>query len=56
VRDLAPGDPAGFDRAGAAGPGFLPPTLLGGKAHRLVENSRFERIDGRWFYVDGVVA
>lgn len=25
----------------------------GGKAQRLQECSRFERVDGRWFYVDG---
>lgn len=25
----------------------------GGAAHRLHERSRFERINGRWFYVDG---
>ena len=25
----------------------------GGRAQRLVERSRFERIDGRWFYRDG---
>ncbi len=25
----------------------------GGRAFRLHERSRFERIDGRWFYVDG---
>ncbi|MCB1954924.1 MAG: hypothetical protein KDG55_04575 [Rhodocyclaceae bacterium] len=27
----------------------------GGRAGRLHENSRFERIDGRWFYRDGDV-
>ncbi len=26
---------------------------LGGKAERLHEISRFKRIDGRWYYVDG---
>jgi SEC-C motif-containing protein len=25
----------------------------GGRAHRLSEHSRFQRIDGRWYYVDG---
>lgn len=25
----------------------------GGRAQRLVERSRFERIDGRWYYRDG---
>ena len=24
-----------------------------GKGHRLRENSRFERIEGRWYYLDG---
>jgi SEC-C motif domain protein len=28
---------------------------LNGRAHRLHEISRFERIDGRWFYHDGEV-
>ena len=26
----------------------------GGRAVRLVEHSRFERIDGRWFYLDAL--
>jgi SEC-C motif domain protein len=25
----------------------------GGRAHRLHERSRFERLDGRWLYLDG---
>ena len=24
-----------------------------GRGHRLHENSRFEKIDGRWYYLDG---
>ena len=28
---------------------------LGGRAHRLSEHSRFERLDGRWYYLDGRV-
>jgi SEC-C motif-containing protein len=34
---------------------FVARSKLGGRAHRLSETSRFERIGGRWFYVDGVV-
>lgn len=34
---------------------FVARSKLGGRAHRLHETSRFERIDGRWFYVDGDV-
>jgi len=29
---------------------------LNGRAHRLHEVSRFERVDGRWLYVDGEIA
>lgn len=32
---------------------FVARSKLGGKAHRLVETSRFVREGGRWFYVDG---
>ena len=32
---------------------FVARSKLGGRAYRLHETSRFERIDGRWFYVDG---
>jgi SEC-C motif-containing protein len=32
---------------------FVARSKLGGRAHRLQENSRFVREDGRWFYVDG---
>ncbi|KAF0102357.1 MAG: SEC-C motif domain protein [bacterium] len=31
---------------------FLARYKIDGKAHRLEENSRFTRIDGRWLYVD----
>ena len=34
---------------------FVARSKLGGRAHRLHETSRFERVDGRWFYVDGSV-
>lgn len=32
---------------------YKPADNLGGKAERLHETSRFKRIDGRWYYVDG---
>ncbi|NMG63711.1 hypothetical protein GPA19_01930 [Azoarcus indigens] len=32
---------------------FLARYRVGGRAHRLHENSRFVREDERWFYVDG---
>ena len=32
---------------------FVARSKLGGRAHRLHELSRFERVDGRWLYVDG---
>lgn len=32
---------------------FIARFRLNGKAYRLHETSRFERIDGRWYYVDG---
>lgn len=32
---------------------FVARYKVGGRAHRLHETSRFERIDGRWYYVDG---
>lgn len=32
---------------------FVARSKLGGRAHRLHEVSRFERIDGRWYYRDG---
>lgn len=34
---------------------FVARSKLAGRAHRLHETSRFERADGRWFYVDGNV-
>jgi SEC-C motif domain protein len=35
---------------------FVARSKLAGQAHRLRENSRFKREDGRWFYVDGDLA
>ncbi len=32
---------------------FVARYRVGGKAHRLHEVSRFERLDGRWLYLDG---
>jgi SEC-C motif domain protein len=32
---------------------FIARSKQGGRAQRLHERSRFERVDGRWFYVDG---
>ena len=32
---------------------FVARFKLGGRADRLHETSRFSRIDGRWYYVDG---
>lgn len=32
---------------------FVARSKLGGRAHRLTETSRFERINGEWLYVDG---
>ena len=32
---------------------FVARSKLGGRAHRLQENSRFVREDGRWYYLDG---
>lgn len=32
---------------------FVARSKLAGRAHRLHETSRFERVDGRWLYVDG---
>ncbi|WP_374402764.1 YchJ family protein [Niveibacterium sp.] len=34
---------------------FIARYKAGGRAHRLHENSRFLRSDGRWYYVDGVI-
>ena len=41
------------DTAGHATVEFVARSKLGGRAHRLHETSRFERIEGRWLYVDG---
>jgi SEC-C motif domain protein len=35
---------------------FVARSKLGGRAHRLAETSRFERIDGIWYYLDGSFA
>ena len=32
---------------------FVARFKVGGKGHRLHEISRFEKIDGRWYYLDG---
>ena len=34
---------------------FIARYKLNGRAFRLHEVSRFERVDGRWFYVDGEI-
>lgn len=34
---------------------FIARYKVGGKAERLHETSRFERIDGRWYYRDGIL-
>ena len=34
---------------------FVARSKLGGRARRLHETSRFERLDGHWFYVDGTL-
>jgi SEC-C motif-containing protein len=33
---------------------FIARSKLGGRAHRLHETSRFERVDNRWFYVEAL--
>ncbi|MDT9000514.1 YchJ family metal-binding protein [Paucibacter sp. APW11] len=35
---------------------FVARSKLGGRAHRMVETSRFVREDGQWFYLDGDVS
>ncbi len=35
---------------------FVARSKLGGRASRLYEHSRFERVDGRWLYVEPVAA
>jgi SEC-C motif-containing protein len=32
---------------------FVARYRVGGRAHRLHERSRFRRLDGRWYYLDG---
>ena len=32
---------------------FVARYKVGGRAHRLHERSRFRRLDGRWYYLDG---
>lgn len=32
---------------------FVARFKIGGRGHRLHERSRFEKLDGRWFYLDG---
>lgn len=32
---------------------FVARYKVAGKGHRLHENSRFEKIDSRWYYLDG---
>ena len=32
---------------------FVARFKVNGKGHRLHERSRFEKIDGRWYYLDG---
>lgn len=39
------------DKAGTVE--FVARYKVAGKGHRLRERSRFEKIDGRWFYLDG---
>ncbi|BAK77943.1 SEC-C motif domain protein [Pseudogulbenkiania sp. NH8B] len=34
---------------------FVAHYKVGGRAHRLHETSRFQRDDGRWFYLDGAL-
>ncbi|HUW50249.1 MAG TPA: YchJ family metal-binding protein [Sulfuricella sp.] len=34
---------------------FVARCKIGGRAHRLHETSRFVRMEGRWYYVDGDV-
>ncbi|MBL8383056.1 MAG: SEC-C domain-containing protein [Burkholderiales bacterium] len=64
---ITPGDPAprwlGLEvrrvTTGGADDGtveFVARYRVGGRGHRLHEISRFVREDGRWYYVDGVLA
>lgn len=47
--------PAVAGDAGHATVAFVARSKLGGRAHRLVETSRFVREQGRWYYLDGDV-
>jgi SEC-C motif-containing protein len=51
VREHRP-DPDDPDRARVH---FVARSKLGGRAHRLVERSRFVKEGGRWLYVDGAM-
>ena len=35
---------------------FVARYKIAGRAHRMHETSRFERVNGRWYYLDGDVA
>jgi SEC-C motif-containing protein len=47
---------AGNEDADHAWVEFVARYKIGGRASRLHETSRFERLDGRWFYLDGKVS
>jgi SEC-C motif-containing protein len=49
-RHEPPGDALGDNEARVE---FVARYKIGGRAHRLHEVSRFQRLDGRWYYVDG---
>lgn len=49
IRDTAEG--GANDASGTVE--FVARFKIGGKGHRLHEISRFEKIDGRWYYLDG---
>lgn len=46
IEDGGPGDQEGRVE-------FVARYKVGGRAHRLHEKSRFQRHQGRWYYVDG---
>jgi len=46
----------GPDEDGVATVEFIARYKVGGRAQRLHEISSFVREDGRWYYVDGVIA
>ncbi len=35
---------------------FVARSKLAGRAHRMTEISRFERVDGAWLYLDGALS